>query len=435
MTAANHPNFHPEKYANIASNHLVVYAIYSLYKDGDEISAEDIISACFMLFPKKFSLRTYPQWPDSALVGRRLHDCEKNGWLTARIDTGFKLTALGNKLAEKIARELGVEIPKKEKPKQVDKLQVTEEPNVQRSTFNVEKAEEPVTTKPVEKIVAPAAKPALVKSKPAKKAQAPAVKAPKLVEKKVAAPAAKPAPVKPKVEKAREKRVDKLQVTEAVKPAPIKSKPLKKEKIPAVKASKPVEKKTVAPTAKPAPLKPKPEEKAKAPVAKTPKPAEKKVAAPVAKPAPVKPKVEKAKEKRVDKVQVTEAVKPAPIAKPKPEPKAPTVAVQKPLFRIPTVSAEEKAKAGKFVKMMEGSDAYRLYKKNGANANIGEFDFRSLLLCTMESSHETLVRNVDLFKGYAEIHNRQDLVAFLAACRDKFAHLLTPEKKAVKKFK
>ncbi len=95
------------------------------------------------------------------------------------------------------------------------------------------------------------------------------------------------------------------------------------------------------------------------------------------------------------------------------------------MFQIPVVSAEEKARAGKFVKMMEASDAYRLYKKNGANAQIGEFDFRSLLLCTMESSPETLARNVELFKGYAGIHNRQDLITFLTFCSGEvraFAH-------------
>jgi len=51
----------------------------------------------------------------------------------------------------------------------------------------------------------------------------------------------------------------------------------------------------------------------------------------------------------------------------------------------------------------------------------------------MESSHETLAKNVELFKGYAEIHNRKDLTAFLAFCGEKFAHLLTPEKKAMRK--
>ncbi len=360
MTAENNPNFNPEKYTAIASNHLVAYAIYSLQNDGDEISAEDIISACFMLFPRKFSLRTYPQWPDSALIGRRLHDCERKGWLTARIDTGFKLTALGTRLAEKVAKGLGVTIPKKEKPKKIHKLQV--------GKLQVDKLQ-----------VTKTAEPAPATTKPAKKA--------------------------------RKKRVDKLQVTEAVKPV----------------GKLQVDKSQVAETVKPAVVKPKPAKKVKEKQVAEVKVAEVVKPAPVAKPAPVKPKVEKVKEKQVAEekpapVKPAPAVKPEPVAKPKAKVTPPST--------VPTVSAEEKAKAGKFVKMMETSDAYRLYKKSGANANIGEFDFRSLLLCTMESSHETLARNVDLFKGYAEIHNRQDLVAFLAVCSDKFAHLLTPEKKA-----
>ena len=542
MTAANNPNYQHEKYTTIASNHLVVYAIYSLQNDGDEISAEDIISACFTLFPRKFSLRTYPQWPDSALIGRRLHDCEKNGWLTARIDTGFKLTALGNKLAEKVAKELGIEIPKKEKPKQVhkvqvdklrvveaktvgelqvDKLQVTETAvpvgelqvgkpqvteiagpapvakpeTVQPKTGEESKPPAVETPKPADKVVAPAVKAAPAKPKTVEKTKAaPAVKTPKPAEKKAAAPLAKPAPVKSKpAKKAKRKQVDKLQVAEAVKPGPAKP------KIETVKEKRVVEVKATE-TVQPAPVKPKPAKETKKKqidklqVTKPPKPAQ------ASKPAPAKPlKVEKVKEKQVDKLQVTKAVKPAPkatttvhrppsivqvqkqvakavkpapkatttvhrpssivqvqkqvaeVAKPapakpapavKPEPAAkpkakvvPPSIVHRQLSLLPTVSTEEKAKAGKFVKMMEGSDAYRLYKKNGANANIGEFDFRSLLLCTMESSHETLARNVDLFKGYAEIHNRQDLIAFLAVCRDKFAHLLTPEKKVVRKLK
>jgi hypothetical protein len=82
--------------------------------------------------------------------------------------------------------------------------------------------------------------------------------------------------------------------------------------------------------------------------------------------------------------------------------------------------------------MMEASDAYFHYKKNGANSNISEFDFRSLLLCTMESSPETLARNVELFKGYAGIHNRQDLITFLTFCKDKLSYLFAPQKKSKK---
>jgi len=96
---------------------------------------------------------------------------------------------------------------------------------------------------------------------------------------------------------------------------------------------------------------------------------------------------------------------------------------------------EEKERAGKFTRMMERSDAYIDYKKHGTNSKINEFDFRSLLLCTMESSAETLARNVKLFKGYAGIHNRQDLNTFLIFCEDKFSYLLKPQNKSRQKAK
>lgn len=84
---------------------------------------------------------------------------------------------------------------------------------------------------------------------------------------------------------------------------------------------------------------------------------------------------------------------------------------------------------------MERSDAYIHYKKHGPNSKINEFDFRSLLLCTMELSAETLARNVKLFKGYAGIHNRQDLTTFLIFCEDKFSYLLKPQNKSRRKAK
>ena len=99
------------------------------------------------------------------------------------------------------------------------------------------------------------------------------------------------------------------------------------------------------------------------------------------------------------------------------------------------VSKEEKAKAGKFVHSMERSDAYIHYKKSGKNSKIGEFDFRSLLLCTMESSRETLVKNIQLFKRYAGIHNHQDLLVFLEYCEDRFSYLLKPQNKPMRKLK
>jgi hypothetical protein len=98
------------------------------------------------------------------------------------------------------------------------------------------------------------------------------------------------------------------------------------------------------------------------------------------------------------------------------------------------VSKEEKVKAEKIVRAMERSDAYKIYARNGHGSKLSEFDFRNMLFATMESTPETLIRNVNLFKGSASIHNRQDLIKFLDFCEGHFASLLKPTvKKAVKK--
>jgi len=97
-------------------------------------------------------------------------------------------------------------------------------------------------------------------------------------------------------------------------------------------------------------------------------------------------------------------------------------------FVASPITKEVKERAGKFTRMMERSDAYLHYKKHAGNSKISEFDFRSLLLCTMESSPETLARNVELFKGYAGINNREDLTMFLNFCEDRFSYLLKSQK-------
>ncbi len=95
---------------------------------------------------------------------------------------------------------------------------------------------------------------------------------------------------------------------------------------------------------------------------------------------------------------------------------------------VASVSKEEKIKAGKVIHQVERSDAYKLYKKNGKQAKISEFDFRNMLFATMESSSETLARNVVLFKKYANIESRNDVVVFLNFCEEFFAKLLKKTK-------
>ncbi|HXD10625.1 MAG TPA: hypothetical protein VN653_11230 [Anaerolineales bacterium] len=212
------PAFDPDTYVKITLNDLVVYAAYYLHKRGSEITAEDIISACFVLFPKRFSLRKYPQWPDSGIVSRRWRDCKRKGYLRGGAASGFQITAKGIKRAEKIQKSLG-RIPKP-----------------------------------------------------------------------VSAP---------------------------------KSKALKSTAI------------------------------------------------------------------------------------------------------LQTIHPELKKRAGRYVRSIEMSDAYRHYKKQ---VPLNEFDFRSLLLCTLESPPATLARNLNQFKEYVNIHDRQDLATFLAFCEAKFSYMLDTAK-------
>ena len=96
------PNFSRDIYRSIALNELVTYAVYFLASKGaGEIVAEDIVAACFRLFPAKFHLRGYPEWPDSTVVNKRWIDCRDKGFLHGSTATGFTLTPKGLALAEK----------------------------------------------------------------------------------------------------------------------------------------------------------------------------------------------------------------------------------------------------------------------------------------------------------------------------------------------
>lgn len=209
------PQFDPNNYTKVVLNDLVVYSVYYLHKQGHAVTSEDIISACFVLFPKRFSMRKYPQYPDSGIVSRRWGDCKSKGYLKGNATKGFQITARGIKRAEKVEKLLG--------------------------------------------------------------------------------------------------------------------KPLKPVRVAKAKAVKPA-------------------------------------------------------------IPGKEAVHP-----------------------------ELKRHAKKYVRSIEMSDAYKHYRKQKP---LNEFDFRSLLLCTMESPPTTLARNLNQFKEYVDIHNRKDLLSFLEFCESKFSSLL-----------
>ncbi len=488
----NLPKFELDVYSKIAPSHLVVYSAYFLQEHGIAITVEEVVSVSFRLFPQSFSLKNYQRWPDSALVLRRLTDCREKGFLKGNSLEGFTLKFRGQKLAERTAKALGlikpvakkkkqaVVVPAVKKVKPVQKKKIAVAPTKKKIVIApkvevhavVQKIDLPKkVTRQVVKKTPVQVKKQVSKQKPAapKKIITSHLKNTALKDSKGTLPRkhetlrsrkALPqsdTPVQVEKQVVAQKIVSpKKTIKQAEKKSFVPVKPvvvqaekkiIKQKPVQPKKVTKQVVKKT------PVPVKPVVVQVEKQVVKKQV------VQAPVVKKAAPKLKPEKIqvqKKRRVQKAQPTQFALLPPAVEIKPEPK-PVVAqpvkqkkavaqvkkmqavqpemtipvvvkVEKPVA-VPVVSKEEKAKAHQLVRAMEKSGAYRLYKRFGEKAKISQFDFRDMLFCTMESSAETLARNVNLFKGYARLHDRLDLVTFLNFCETYFADLLKPSAK------
>ncbi|MCC6260879.1 MAG: hypothetical protein IT311_08455 [Anaerolineales bacterium] len=147
--------------------------------------------------------------------------------------------------------------------------------------------------------------------------------------------------------------------------------------------------------------------------------------------AATKPKLPKARRK-IQKPEPAQMALPLPVKRAAPEPKneiAPPAVIVKQKKNAPLASKAERAKAEKIVRVVERSDAYRHFRQHGARTKLNEFDFRNMLLATMESTPETLTRNLKLFKDSAALQQHQELIAFLDFCEAQFANLLKPAPK------
>ena len=94
-------------YEKIGYDELTNYAIYSLNQKGKEATFENIVAEVFLLFPKRFSLRGYPQWPDAAVVNKSWLRCRTDKhYIEGSVKQGFSLTPKGLKMAEQVQERL-----------------------------------------------------------------------------------------------------------------------------------------------------------------------------------------------------------------------------------------------------------------------------------------------------------------------------------------
>lgn len=85
------------KYEDVDLDRLVMYSIGQLEKIGAELSFENAVMASFKLFPQKFSLLGFPDYPDA----NRIMKCfwrftsKVKPWLSGKIKQGFVIAERG----------------------------------------------------------------------------------------------------------------------------------------------------------------------------------------------------------------------------------------------------------------------------------------------------------------------------------------------------
>lgn len=100
---------------------------------------------------------------------------------------------------------------------------------------------------------------------------------------------------------------------------------------------------------------------------------------------------------------------------------------KRPIFKSGSIDnnrVSTHTRAGKFVKMIEQSDAYQIFKRSGTVEGINEYDFRSMLMCTMETSGKVLRGNINEFKEHVKSYEREDIKTMLELLEEKFIRLL-----------
>lgn len=100
-------SFDPRLYKSSSLDELVTYSIYILLEENKEATFEKVVAKSFEIFPDKFSLVGYPQWPDSARVNKSWLRCRTDfKYIKGSVKTGFKLTSKGLDAVARVQQRL-----------------------------------------------------------------------------------------------------------------------------------------------------------------------------------------------------------------------------------------------------------------------------------------------------------------------------------------
>lgn len=100
-----------ETYHNLDIDRLIVYAMVYLEKKDIQLTLENIVVGAYKLFPYKFSLFGFPEYPDCARVEKSLWRSrgKERQWLGGKTRQGYSLTRRSYMIAEEVSKDLSNE--------------------------------------------------------------------------------------------------------------------------------------------------------------------------------------------------------------------------------------------------------------------------------------------------------------------------------------
>ncbi len=97
--------FDPKVYAGLDLDRLVVFALMTLEQEKAPLYFDYIAVGLFKMFPEKFSMANFSQYPDTNRISkalRRLTDQKRKRWATGNIENGFSLTDMGREMGKQV---------------------------------------------------------------------------------------------------------------------------------------------------------------------------------------------------------------------------------------------------------------------------------------------------------------------------------------------
>lgn len=98
--------FAPEIYSRFSLNDLILASIYLILSKNETCTFERLVAECFFNFPRVFSFKRYPKWPDALKFDRPLRTLRAKALIVGNPKDKFSLNKYGETRAINIIKKL-----------------------------------------------------------------------------------------------------------------------------------------------------------------------------------------------------------------------------------------------------------------------------------------------------------------------------------------